>query len=204
MERSSKRAVKTQETKERIMAAADSLFKSHGFESITFRSLAAESGISFGSIQHHFGTKDNLMFIYGCREFEKYMQANYVPVPSDPSLNVQADLIRRMDGVFAAYADFALTVGKEFMLEASKNGHDIFREVCNEKYLKPFFDEAFTNRVFDTPDANRHMFEEDILIICRSIVLLWSSSGDSWDFSGDLKAVLTRVIRHFLRVRDRN
>lgn len=198
MQMQSRRAQKTMLTKEKILSAADELFTTEGYEAITFRSLAAKSGISFGSIQHHYGTKDNLMYVYGCGRFEKYMQEEFAPSVPNHKANAQVHLIHRMNECFGAYAAFAQRMGKDFMLEASRNGHDIFQTVCFEKYIRPMMDEAFSSHTFSTPIERREMMEEDILIICRSIVLLWCSSGENWDFSGDLHAVLTRVLRRFL------
>lgn len=198
MQIQSRRERKTFQTKEKIMSAADELFNFEGYEAITFRSLAAKSGISFGSIQHHYGTKDNLMYVYGCRLFKQYMSEEFVLSADDVQASAQMRLINRMNDYFGAYAAFAQRMGKAFMLDASRNGHDIFQTVCFDEYIRPMMDEAFSSHTFSTPIERREMMEEDILIICRSIVLLWCSSGENWDFSGDLHDVLTRVLRRFL------
>ncbi len=199
MEAMSRRGRKTFETKEKIMAATHELFETEGFAAITFRSLAAKSGISFGSIQHHYGTKDNLVFIYGCRRFEQFLEGHTVELPftAQPDLH-QADIIRRVTAYFRIYAAFARQMGKDFMLESSRNGHDIFRVVCFESCIVPLMEEGFSAKAFSTPVERRGQMEEDLIILCRSIVLLWSSSGDEWTFSGSLEEILTRVLCRFL------
>ena len=44
----------------KILTASTELFASHGFHGTSFRTIAKESGLSIGTIQHHFGTKDRL------------------------------------------------------------------------------------------------------------------------------------------------
>lgn len=44
----------------KILAASTELFASHGFHGTSFRTIAKASGLSIGTIQHHFGTKDRL------------------------------------------------------------------------------------------------------------------------------------------------
>lgn len=44
----------------KILSASTELFASHGFHGTSFRTIAKASGLSIGTIQHHFGTKDRL------------------------------------------------------------------------------------------------------------------------------------------------
>ncbi len=47
-------------TANKILHASTELFASHGFHGTSFRTIAKASGLSIGTIQHHFGTKDRL------------------------------------------------------------------------------------------------------------------------------------------------
>jgi len=49
------------ETRERILGAADELFGQLGFDVTTTRDIAARSGVNKALIHYHFGTKDDLL-----------------------------------------------------------------------------------------------------------------------------------------------
>ena len=53
--------VKTQSTRDQIVAAADQLFYQQGFESTSFADIAAAVNISRGNFYYHFKTKDDIL-----------------------------------------------------------------------------------------------------------------------------------------------
>ena len=50
----------SQDTKSRILDAAESLFTEHGFEATSLRSLTAAAGVNLAAVNYHFGTKEEL------------------------------------------------------------------------------------------------------------------------------------------------
>jgi len=50
-----------EETRERILGAADALFGTLGFDGTTTRDIAERSGVNKALIHYHFGTKDDLL-----------------------------------------------------------------------------------------------------------------------------------------------
>lgn len=48
-------------SRERILDAVVSMLSSRGDESVSIRNVAAEAGVSTGSVQHHFPTKEDLI-----------------------------------------------------------------------------------------------------------------------------------------------
>ncbi len=50
----------TEETRERILSAAQKLFSEKGFESTSVRDITTEAGCNVASVNYHFGGKDNL------------------------------------------------------------------------------------------------------------------------------------------------
>jgi TetR/AcrR family transcriptional regulator len=46
--------------RERVLRSAEVLFSRHGFEGVSLRDIASDSGISMGLIQYHFKTKEGL------------------------------------------------------------------------------------------------------------------------------------------------
>lgn len=57
----------------RIQDAATRLFAEHGFEGISVRDIAQEAGVTVGSINYYFGTKDSLYQECGRRLTQNYL-----------------------------------------------------------------------------------------------------------------------------------
>jgi AcrR family transcriptional regulator len=50
----------SQDTKTRILDAAESLFMEHGFEATSLRQLTTSAGVNLAAVNYHFGTKEEL------------------------------------------------------------------------------------------------------------------------------------------------
>jgi AcrR family transcriptional regulator len=50
----------SQDTKTRILDAAESLFMAHGFEATSLRQLTSAAGVNLAAVNYHFGTKEEL------------------------------------------------------------------------------------------------------------------------------------------------
>lgn len=50
----------SQDTKSRILDAAESLFMEHGFEATSLRQLTAAASVNLAAVNYHFGTKEEL------------------------------------------------------------------------------------------------------------------------------------------------
>ena len=50
----------SQDTKSRILDAAEHLFMEHGFEATSLRSLTAAAGVNLAAVNYHFGSKEEL------------------------------------------------------------------------------------------------------------------------------------------------
>jgi len=62
--RSARRAVPpdvlSQDTKSRILDAAEHLFMEHGFEATSLRQLTSQAGVNLAAVNYHFGSKEDL------------------------------------------------------------------------------------------------------------------------------------------------
>jgi AcrR family transcriptional regulator len=50
----------SQDTKSRILDAAEALFTEHGFEATSLRQLTSAAGVNLAAVNYHFGTKEEL------------------------------------------------------------------------------------------------------------------------------------------------
>ena len=54
------KAPRAEATRQRVLDAALSVYKAHGHEGFNVHAIVAESGVSLGSLYHHFGSMDGL------------------------------------------------------------------------------------------------------------------------------------------------
>jgi len=74
----------SQDTKSRILDAAESLFMEHGFEATSLRSLTSAASVNLAAVNYHFGTKEEL--------FEAVLTRRL-----DPMNQERIDLLTRME-----------------------------------------------------------------------------------------------------------
>jgi len=53
--------VRTTDTRERILDAAERLFMAHGYEGTSMRQITGEAGVNLAAVNYHFGSKESLM-----------------------------------------------------------------------------------------------------------------------------------------------
>lgn len=53
--------VRSNDTRERILDAAERLFMAHGFEGTSMRQITGEAGVNLAAVNYHFGSKEVLM-----------------------------------------------------------------------------------------------------------------------------------------------
>ena len=74
----------SQDTKTRILDAAEGLFMAHGFEATSLRQLTAAAGVNLAAVNYHFGSKEELFQAVLTRRL-------------DPMNQERIDLLRRYE-----------------------------------------------------------------------------------------------------------
>ncbi len=64
----------TQTTRDKIIEAADKLFRQHGYEATGVRDIAAASGVSISNLQYYFPKKVSIMAAVYQKTIESYFQ----------------------------------------------------------------------------------------------------------------------------------
>jgi AcrR family transcriptional regulator len=84
--------VQRQAQRERILAAAEALLVSHGVERSRLRDVAEAAGVSIGTVQHYFDTRDRLIEELFDWSAERRLRAwtDALPVEGDPWSKVVA------------------------------------------------------------------------------------------------------------------
>jgi AcrR family transcriptional regulator len=88
------------DTREKILGAADHLFGALGFDATTTRDIAAHSGVNKALIHYHFGSKDDLL--------EALLDGYYARLTKTlvTALGRRSSLEEQAEAVVDAYADF--------------------------------------------------------------------------------------------------
>ena len=53
--------IRTVDTRERILDAAEQLFMAHGYDGTSMRQITGEAGVNLAAVNYHFGSKETLM-----------------------------------------------------------------------------------------------------------------------------------------------
>ncbi len=110
------------QTKSKILTAADTLFGELGFDATTTRDIAQRSGVNKALIHYHFGTKDELL--------EALLEGYY----SKLSTALQAALGRR--GGLAAQVEDLLDAYADFLAEHYSFTRIVQREVASGRHVE--------------------------------------------------------------------
>ena len=71
-----------------IIMAVWKLIAHGGIEAVTFRRVAEQAGVSVGRVQHHFGTREQLVRA-ACHEMIEGSHASYHELPTDPIVRLE-------------------------------------------------------------------------------------------------------------------
>lgn len=88
------------QTRARILEAADGLFGALGFDATTTRDIAERSGVNKALIHYHYGSKDELLGALLDGYYERLGEA------LAPALAKQGTALQQVEAVLDAYADF--------------------------------------------------------------------------------------------------
>ena len=158
------------ETKTRILGAADALFGTVGFDATTTRDIAAKSGVNKALIHYHFGTKDDLL--------EALLDGYYARLGEalTPALTAEGDAEEQLGAVLDAYADF-LAEHRSFTRIVQReiaSGNHVERIV---KGTLPMFQLGVGWLDEELGRGPKDLDAVNLLTTCYGIVIAWFSYG---------------------------
>ncbi len=114
------------ETREKILGAADALFGELGFDVTTTRDIAERSGVNKALIHYHFGTKDDLL--------EAVLEGYYgrLGATLEAALRKRRGLAAQVEDLLDAYADF--------LAEHRSFARIVQREVASGRHVEKIVD----------------------------------------------------------------
>lgn len=134
---------KSEQTQQRILEAALSLFQRHGFAETTMRDIAKEAGVALGAAYYYFDSKDALVMAFYERAQQQWI------LPAEKALSELKDLKERLrtviDAKFKCFAPHRRLLGA------------LFTHIDPEHPLSPFSAET------------HHIRDKDISFMARAI-----------------------------------
>ena len=95
------KAPRAEATRQRVLDAALAVYRAHGHEGFNVHAIVAESGVSLGSLYHHFGSMDGLAAALYARSMNKLLDRVAAALGCADSLRAG------VTGIVTAYLTFA-------------------------------------------------------------------------------------------------
>lgn len=177
-----------EESRRRILDAAEALFAERGFDKTSFVDIAARSGISRGSIPWHFKNKDGLLLAVVDRANQRYLSLDHF---SDrPSL----DEILRQYGLLAREAAGRLMFA---VLTEALSSEGSVREEYKVQQAEQRRRVAHWLKVMGVRSAaKREALATAIMGSVLGVSLMWQIDPDSVDLEEAYKALAAMVHSH--------
>lgn len=123
------------ERAQEILDAAQAIFASEGYANLSLRAVAARAGVTLGSLQHYYKTKDALMEAMLLSSFERYQAEIDRLIAAMPDAPRLAQFRRAMQ-FFIGTTCSPLTHGMLFELAALATRHAVAAQVMDRMYAR--------------------------------------------------------------------
>ncbi|MBU5626609.1 TetR/AcrR family transcriptional regulator [Oscillibacter sp. MSJ-2] len=176
---------KSAATRQRIVSAAMSLFRLHGYSNVSVKDIVRESGVAHGSFYTYFKNKDNLL-----GEYLQTMEDDYFRYHETRMKDPEYSRLDPMEKIYRFLADvnqIMAAPGKDFF--RAYNAYTI-REmdilgIHNRNYfriLESLLDQARARNQINPAMSNEHILQAAVAMN-RGIVTEWSVDGQSGQVS---------------------
>jgi TetR/AcrR family transcriptional regulator len=122
---------------ERILAAAEALFATHGFDAVSMNAIAVRANVSKANIFHHFSSKKALYLAVlrvACRDSTEHLQQLFVE--TGPLPERLTDFTRKqLDSMFENGAVTRLIL-RELLKDGERQGRDLAEKVFGDNFAQ--------------------------------------------------------------------
>lgn len=109
-----RQALKTKLTREKIIGAVISLIKEGGFAAASSSRIAERAGITWGAVQHHFGSKEDILDAILQLSYDQFLETMSTPKLRSGSLQERVDLF--IDRMWLHYQEDIYLVALEILM----------------------------------------------------------------------------------------
>ena len=203
----SRHALRSTETRSRMIDTAIEVFGTLGYEGASTRILADRAGVNLSAIPYHFGGKREL-YMAAAQSIADYARKQIDPVVADLEVVDGADTSDRIDVALSRFFHF-IVGGPEpeawasFFVRCEYDADDAFRMLHEELVAR--FERSLTKTVAEAMGCNRNDkgLQMRVAVVLATIVNLralrnMTLSSLGWDrFTPSRLAQLDRTIRQF-------
>lgn len=167
-------ALRSKETRARMIEAAIEVFGSVGYEAASTRVLAKRAGVNLAAIPYHFGGKREL-YLAAAQAIADYARQRLDPIVAELQDAKKADPVTRIDAAVSSF--FHLVVGGtepkawlDFVVRCENDVDDAFRIIHEEVFSR--LERALREAVADAigRDATDEVVRMRVAVVLASIV----------------------------------
>ena len=158
-----RQALKSKNTREKILQSAISLIKEGGFSSASASRIAERAGMTWGAAQHHFGSKEDILDAVTMISHEKFTALMATPDLRQGSLSDRVDLF--VDRMWEHYQGDLFLASQEILLASRSSEQPSSKVAMFERTAREHI-ETLREIFFDTELDDEHLQEGLVFIHC--------------------------------------
>ncbi|WP_272476856.1 TetR/AcrR family transcriptional regulator [Baekduia alba] len=162
-----------QDTRSAVLDAAARLFDTRGYPSVSIADLTAASGVSNGSIYHHFGAKDGVLaalVVAALGDYQRGLLATFAAHADDPHAGLRAAVAFELRWFEANPRPARLVLAHRDAIAASDAGREPLR-AANRAFLRGV--RAWLDRHEQTKDIDINVVHAVAFAPARELGSLW-------------------------------
>ena len=167
------RRYNSQETIEMILSAAMKLFSEKGFDKTSMQEIVEESGVSKGSIFHHFNSKEEILVAVMIRQAKMHEQITSKWLAEIKGITAKEKMITLLDRILkdaegdTLGAHFAKSKSPQMILSAMQGSLNIAAPVYAQVFKEGIEDGSITT---DYPDECAQVFTLIMNFWCDTLI----------------------------------
>jgi len=127
----------TGDATERILAAAEALFATHGFDAVSMNAIAVRANVSKANIFHHFSSKKALYLAVlrvACRDSTEHLQQLFVETGPLPERLI--DFTRKQLASMFENGEVTRLILRELLKDGERQGRDLAEKVFGDNFAQ--------------------------------------------------------------------
>lgn len=196
MQLKTQRDKRSEETRKKIIEAADIFIKEHGIDSLTVKNLCTLAGVSNGTFFHFFNSKENLIAAYMHFAYDRYTQDH-------PFFEDSKDYIKNIIDIHMHNIEYSKTLGIPFIRCYYNINNPNLHNRGNmqaEYYSRYILSQLQISKEqgYLSTDLSLEELGADICMVAKGVIFEWGLCGESFDISSHLDLMLRIFLRTFV------
>lgn len=170
-------------TKKAIITAARELFRTGGHTAATVRAVAKLAGVAVGTVNLHFGGKDQLCFVAHYTEFKEYLAEMAKDIPKGSIMEALDYVLRKEFEYYAQYPAMVGVIRKMFFADGEQ-GEALHEYLVEYRHLMT----EMYGRAIERGEFGRNMDVPRVVLMTESVAMpaVISALNESVENSGTM------------------